>query len=136
MENLRFSGNRKLRKMSPEEIERDKMLVKIFEKQSQGAITDRDDIRSQKNLLVVPSSVRSHRLMRKLKLNNAYCTRPGRSGWNKPAKQNQDNFVIQENLTNNLSLFAVCDGHGQHGAKVSLHVKQMLPFLMMQYLQN
>ena len=47
---------------------------------------------------------------------------PGRT------KVNQDNFIIERNLCNQRGvwLFAVCDGHGTYGHKVSGHIKMHL----------
>ena len=47
---------------------------------------------------------------------------PGRT------KVNQDNFIIERNLCNQRGvwLFAVCDGHGTYGHKVSAHIKMHL----------
>ena len=49
-----------------------------------------------------------------------------------PKKQNQDSFIILENIKGSKTthFFAVCDGHGTVGHHVSGYVKQFLPLLI------
>ena len=47
-----------------------------------------------------------------------------------PAKVNQDNYITIQNLTDDISFFAVADGHGINGKEVSSFIKERYPVLL------
>jgi hypothetical protein len=53
-------------------------------------------------------------------------------------KSNQDNYFIESNYAGipNLWLMGVCDGHGAHGHLVSGFVKQHLPLILSDLINN
>ena len=51
-------------------------------------------------------------------------------------KINQDQYIINLNVLENMHLFAVCDGHGINGRQSSLLVKMKFADYVQEYIQQ
>ena len=64
-----------------------------------------------------------------------YATIKGKRPKNKKC-ENQDAYIVHENLFGEIHLFAVCDGHGTNGGLCSKMVKEKLPILLIKELEK